>query len=101
MRTAQNHIYKEGVQDILLSMSPFKIKEKIHWCDNSEANCPWGYEYSLMTDEEKTKYTEVETWFLYFNYRNGSALFGLMPILPYYVEISKKTGKVIDNGILK
>jgi hypothetical protein len=89
---AQNFIVNKGLGDRLYNLKPIGTEKKVVWDKNGER-------IELLKIPEKLNQPLEEYWFVYFRDKEGSQLFGLYPVTPFYVKVDAKTGEVMRWGL--
>jgi len=98
---AQNFIYEKEVQGDLNSVRPFNVQKGTKVCNEDQTECFFEPYTWLPQDTQKSLVQKVDVWILDFKFKGGSMFFGLIPIIPYYIEVDKSMGKIIDYGVRK
>ena len=92
---AQKAIIDKGLGDRLYSLKPIGLEKKIVW--NKD-----GKEILIVDPPSETfQFDLKKTWIVLFRDRKGSQLWGLYPVIPFYVEVNLETGDIERWGLKK
>ena len=92
---AKNFIINKGLDGRLHSLKPLDVKERTTWDKDGET-------IEFVTDPPETFQGKInKSWMVFFRDKEGSFLKGLYPIMPFYVEIDRRTGEILGWGLKK
>ncbi|MCA9409123.1 MAG: hypothetical protein KC733_10565 [Candidatus Omnitrophica bacterium] len=90
---AQNHIINKGMGDRLYSLKPINVKYAEKWFKD-------GIEVEFaIAPRDRTGITVERWWEILFRDREGSQLWGIYPVIPFYVHVDADTGVIKGWGL--
>ena len=92
---AQNAIVKRALGSRLHSLKPYKVEKKVVWYREN------GDPVEFIVAPKNFTHELEETWRVLFKDRRGSFMGGLLPVLPFHVDIDAKTGEAKRWGLLQ
>jgi len=90
---AQKHLIDKSLVDRLHSIEPFEVKRRTFMIKDGNE------EDFIIAPENPTIFEVHETWLVLFRDRENSLLFGLYPVIPFYVELDADVGDIIRWGL--
>jgi len=90
---AQHVIINKGLGDRLYTLKPFDVDHDVVYSKN-------GHKFRfVILPENLLAYSKSSTWKVLFRDREGSQMWGMYPVIPFYVEVNGESGEILRWGL--